>query len=128
MRIEDGFAAEKRSASPTTSSSSTQVQTKGVANPGLIAAVIGGVIVAAALGFLGGMQVNSRSASSQRGPGSPGMMGSQTSQGNMSPPSQAGQSAGSGAQSGAPSNGANTTTQTQQGTTQQTTQDTTKNT
>ncbi len=126
MNIEDGFAAEKRSASPT-SSSSTQVQTKGVVNPGLIAAVIGGVIVAATLGFLGGMQVNSRSALSQRGPGGHGMMGSQTSQGNMSPPGQTGQSAGSGAQPGAPSNGANTTTQTQQGTAQQTMQDTTKN-
>ncbi len=68
MKIEDGFATEKRSASPT-SPSSTQVQAKGAANPGLIAAVIGGVIVAAALGFLGGMQVNSRSTSSQNGPG-----------------------------------------------------------
>ncbi len=126
MDIEDGFAAEKRSTSPT-SSSSTQVQAKGTAHSGLIAAVIGGVIVAAALGFLGGMQVNSRSTSSQRGPGGHGMMGSQTSQGNMSPPGQAGQSAGSGAQPGAPSNGANTTTQTQQGTAQQTMQDTTKN-
>lgn len=86
MRIEDGFATEKRSASPT-SSSSTQVQAKGTANSGLIAAVIGGVIVAAALGFFGGMQVNSRSTSSQSGPGGHGMMGSQTSQGNMSPPS-----------------------------------------
>ena len=55
MRIEDGFATEKRSASPT-SSSSTQVQAKGTANSGLIA-------------------------------GGQGMMGSQTSQGNMSPPS-----------------------------------------
>lgn len=110
MRIEDGFAAEKRSASPT-SSSSTQVQTKGVVNPGLIAAVIGGVIVTAALGFLGGMQVNSRSTSSQRGPSGHGMMDSQTSQGNMSPPGHAGQSAGSGNQSSASSNGANTTTQ-----------------
>ncbi len=127
MKIEDGFAAEKRSTSPT-SSSSTQVQAKGTAHSGLIAAVIGGVIVAAALGFLGGMQVNSRSTSSQRGPGGHGMMGSQTSQGNMSPPGQAGQSTGSGTQSSAPPNGANTTTQTQQGTAQQTTQDTTKNT
>ena len=126
MKIEDGFAVEKCSASPT-SPSSTQVQAKGAANSGLIAAVVGGVIVAAALGFLGGMQVNSRSTSSQSGPGDHGM-GSQTSQGNMSPPGQTGQSAGSGAQPGAPSNGANTTTQTQQGTTQQTTQDTTKNT
>lgn len=126
MKIEDGFATEKRSTSPT-SPSSTQVQVKGAANPGLIAAVIGGVIVAAALGFLGGMQVNSRSASSQSGPGGHGMMGGQTSQGSMSPPGQAGQSAGSGVQPGAPSNGANTTTQTQQGTAQQTTQDTTKN-
>lgn len=126
MNIEDGFVAEKRGVSPT-SSSSTQMQAKGTANSGLIAAVIGGVIVAAALGFLGGMQVNSRSTSSQSGPGGHGMMGGQTSQGNMSPPGQAGQSTGSGAQPGAPSNGANTTTQTQQGTTQQTTQDTTKN-
>ena len=127
MKIEDGFAVEKRSTSPT-SSSSTQVQTKGTTNPGLITAVIGGVIVAAALGFLGGMQVNSRSTSSQSGFGGHGMIGSQTSQGNMSPPGQAVQSAGSGDQSSASSNGANTTTQTQQGTTQQTTQDTTKNT
>lgn len=127
MKIEDGFVAEKRSTSPT-SSSSTQVQAKGTANSGLIAAVIGGVIVAAALGFLGGMQVNSRSTSSQSGPGGHGMMGGQTSQGNMSPPGQTGQSTGGGAQSSAPSNGANTTTQNQQGTTQQTTQDTTKNT
>ena len=127
MKIEDGFAAEKRSAPPT-SPSSTQVQAKGTANSGLIAAVIGGVIVAAALGFLGGMQVNSRSTSSQSGPGGHGMMGSQTSQGNMSPPGQAGQPAGSGNQSSASSNGANTTTQTQQGTTQQATQDTIKNT
>lgn len=127
MKIEDGFAAEKRSAPPT-SPSSTQVQAKGTANSGLIAAVIGGVIVAAALGFLGGMQVNSRSTSSQSGPGGHGMMGSQTSQGNMSPPGQIGQPASSGAQLSAPSNGANTTTQNQQGTTQQTTQDTTKNT
>ncbi len=127
MKIEDGFATEKRSVSPT-SPSSMQSQAKGTANSGLIAAVIGGVIVAATLGFLGGMQVNSRSISSQSGPSGHGMMGSQTSQGNMSPPGQAGQSAGSGAQPGAPSNGANTTTQTQQGTTQQTTQDTTKNT
>lgn len=126
MNIEDGFAAEKRSAS-STPPSSAQVQAKGTANSGLIAAVIGGVIVAAALGFLGGMQVNSRSTSSQSGPGGHGMMGSQTSQGSMSPPGQAGQSAGSGVQLGTPSNGANTTTQTQQGTTQQTTQDTTKN-
>lgn len=123
MNIEDGFVAEKRGVSPT-SPSSTQMQAKGTANSGLIAAVIGGVIVAAALGFLGGMQVNSRSISSQSGPG---VMGSQTSQGNMSPPGQAGQSAGGGVQPGAPSNGANTTTQTQQGTAQQTTQDTTKN-
>ena len=127
MKIEDGFAAEKRSAPPT-SPSSTQVQAKGTANSGLIAAVIGGVIVAAALGFLGGMQVNSRSTSSQSGPGGHGMIGGQTSQGNMSPPGQAGQSTGSGTQSSAPSNGANTTTQTQQGTTQQATQDTIKNT
>ena len=127
MKIEDGFVVEKRSTSPT-SSSSTQVQAKGAANPGLIAAVIGGVIVAATLGFLGGMQVNSRSTSSQRGPGGHGMIGGQTSQGNMSPPGQAGQPTGSGNQPGAPSNGANTTTQTQQGTTQQTTQDTIKNT
>ena len=127
MKIEDGFATEKRSVSPT-SPSSTQVQAKGATNSGLIAAVIGGVIVAAALGFLGGMQVNSRSTSSQRGPGGHGMMGGQTGQGSMSPPSQAGQSVGSGAQPGALSNGTNTTTQTQQGTTQQTTQDTTKNT
>lgn len=127
MKIEDGFATEGRSASPTPPSSA-QVQAKGTTNPGLIAAVIGGVIVAAALGFLGGMQVNSRSTSSQRGPGGHGMMGGQTSQGNMSPPGQAGQSAGGGNQPGAPSNGANTTTQNQQGTTQQTTQDTTKNT
>lgn len=127
MNIEDGFAVEKRSTSPT-SSSSTQVQAKGTTNPGLITAVIGGVIVAATLGFLGGMQVNSRSISSQSGPSGHGMMGSQTSQGNMSPPGQAGQSTGSGNQPGVPSNGANTTTQTQQGTTQQTTQDTTKNT
>jgi hypothetical protein len=128
MKIEDGFATEKRSASPT-SPSSTQVQAKGTANPGLIAAVIGGVIVAATLGFLGGMQVNSRSASSQSGPGGHSMMGGgQTSQGNMSPPGQTGQSASSGAQLSAPSNGANTTTQNQQSTTQQTTQDTTKNT
>ena len=126
MKIEDGFATEERSTSPT-SSSSTQVQAKGTTNPGLITAVIGGVIVAATLGFLGGMQVNSRSTSSQSGPGGHGMMGGQSSQGNMSPPDQTGQSAGSGAQPGAPSNGANTTTQTQQGTTQQTTQDTTKN-
>ena len=128
MKIEDGFATEKRSASPT-SPSSTQVQAKGTANPGLIAAVIGGVIVAATLGFLGGMQVNSRSASSQSGPGGHSMMGGgQTSQGNMSPPGQTGQSASSGAQLSAPSNGANTTTQNQQSTPQHTTQDTTKNT
>ncbi len=127
MNIEDGFVAEKRGVSPT-SPSSTQMQAKGTANSGLIAAVIGGVIVAAALGFLGGMQVNSRSTSSQSGPGGHGMMGGQTSQGNMSPPGQTGQSAGGGAQPGAPSNGANTTTQNQQGTTQQTTQDMTKNT
>jgi len=127
MNIEDGFAAEKSSVSPTPTPSA-QEQAKGAANPGLIAAVIGGVIVAAALGFLGGMQVNSRSTSSQRGPGGHGMIGGQTSQGNMSPPGQAGQPTGSGNQPGAPSNGANTTTQTQQGTTQQTTQDTIKNT
>ncbi len=127
MKIEDGFATEKRSVSPT-SPSSMQSQAKGTANSGLIAAVIGGVIVATALGFLGGMQVNSRSTSSQSGFGGHGMIGGQTSQGNMSPPGQAGQSTGSGTQSSAPSNGANTTTQTQQGTTQQTTQDTTKNT
>lgn len=127
MKIEDGFATEKRSVSPT-SPSSMQSQAKGTANSGLIAAVIGGVIAAATLGFLGGMQVNGRSTSSQSGPGGHGMMGSQTSQGNMLPPGQAGQSAGSGVQPGAPSNGANTTTQTQQGTAQQTTQDTTKNT
>jgi len=126
MNIEDGFAAEKSSVSPTPTPSA-QEQAKGAANPGLIAAVIGGVIVAAALGFLGGMQVNSRSTSSQRGPGGHGMMGSQTSQGSMSPPGQAGRSAGSGVQPGVPSNGANTTTQTQQGTAQQTMQDTTKN-
>ncbi len=126
MKIEDGFATEERSTSPT-SSSSTQVQAKGTTNPGLITAVIGGVIVAATLGFLGGMQVNSRSTSNQSGPVSHGMMGSQTSQGNMSPPGQAGQSTGSGNQPGVPSNGANTTTQTQQGTAQQTMQDTTKN-
>ena len=89
MNIEDGFVAEKRGVSPT-SPSSTQVQDKGTANSGLIAAVIGGVIVAATLGFFGGMQVNSRSISSQSGPGGPGVMGSQTSQGNMSPPGQAG--------------------------------------
>ena len=127
MNIEDGFAAEKSSVSPTPTPSA-QEQAKGAANPGLIATVIGGVIVAAALGFLGGMQVNSRSTSSQRGPGGHGMIGGQTSQGNMSPPGQAGQPTGSGNQPGAPSNGANTTTQTQQGTTQQTTQDTIKNT
>ncbi len=126
MNIEDGFAVEKSSASPAPALS-TQEQAKGTAHSGLIAAVIGGVIVAAALGFLGGMQVNSRSTSSQSGPIGHGMMGSQTSQGNMSPPGQAGQSTGSGNQPGAPSNGANTTTQTQQGTAQQTTQDTTKN-